>query len=252
MKYFNEHPLLFRVLFLTIAFFLLALAGMSLHHSASFQTDENFFSTSPSRLYVTKSAHAQMLKARGDEEEAITAFDSVLVGDLILTLNGSEYDSLAQVHRFLTTLAPTAFVDLYIVRPKANLKMFFRLRASTLSENYLREIPASVYITAVFEDGASDRAGMLVGDLVLRINNRDFRNQNEADDIMRRAEADRAIAYEVLRNNRMLTLHVTLARFGASLATFLGILGGLSFWGLAVFIGGSRPQFHAARLLALA
>ncbi len=252
MKYFNDHPILFRVLFLAAAILFLLLAVMSLHHSASFQTDENLFVTSPSRLYVAKSFPAQPVKTQAREEEALAALDSVLAGDLIVLVNRQEYDSLSQVQRLLAKLAPEAPLELYLTRPKTNRKMAFRSSKSALPEGCLREIPASVLIKEIYKDGASDRAGMLVGDLVLRINGQKFRDSGEADRIMRRAEAGRAIAYEVLRDNRVLTLRVNLARLGASLAAFLGILVGLSFWGLALFLGVSRPQIHAARILAAA
>ncbi len=253
MKYFDDYPQAFRLLFGIAAIFLLALAVLNLHNYATFQTDENVFETSPSQLYVSKSFPARLsqLETKKYPTPTITSTDSLLAGDLVLELNGQECDSMRHLQQVLAALAPEAELELLVKRPKLNRKIRFQLHHSALADSLVREIPASVVITQVDRGGASDRAGVLVGDLVLSINGQSFRNAYEADRIMRRAEANRAIAYKVLRDNRTLTLQVTLARFGARLHVILGFLSGLSFWGMAMLLGMSRPRLHVARLLAV-
>ena len=254
MKYFDDHPLQFRLLFGAGALFLLVLAAFNLHHSASYQTDENLFITSPSQLYVTQSFPAQAasnnkLKAEG---EVASQSDSILVGDMLLRINEQTCDSVSTAQKILVQLAAAHDIEFLIFRPTRNHELRFNVKPTALPSHFLREIPRSVLITEVFENGASERAGMLVGDVILSINGQRFRDSAEADRIMRQAEANRATAYEVLRDNRVITLHVTLARYATTLATFLIVLIGLSFWGLALFLGFSRPQLFSARLLALA
>lgn len=254
MKYLDEYPFQFRALLCLLATALLLLAAFNFHHSALFQTDENVFVESNSRLYVTQSFPAQLVRRSAEQQPTLegSAADSIRLGDLILQISGREFDSLSAAQRALDALAPEAAVELLVRRPVTYQRMKFRLSRAALPKNFLREIPNTALITQVYEDGASDRAGLLKGDLILRINGKGFGSIHEADRIMSQAEADRAIAYEVLRDNRVLTLHVKLARFAASLGVFCGVFVGLSFWGFALFLGLSRPQIHAARLLALA
>ncbi len=254
MKYFDDHPFWFRLLFGVAAAYLLILAALNLHRFASFQTDENVFETSPSRLYVIKSFPAQLAGRESRKYAAHTEAepDSILVGDLLLALNGQRYDSLQQVRQQLATLGAEAVFELYVKRTKTNDRLEFRINKSAWPDSSLRQAPSGVQIISVVPGGASDRAGMRVGDLILRINGQGFRNAFEADRIMRRAEANRAIAYQILRDNQLLTLHVTLARFSADVYVFFGFFAGLVFWGVAMFLAMSRPYLQAARLVALA
>lgn len=254
MKYFDDHPLQFRVLFGAAAFFLLVLAAFNLHHSASLQTDENIFVTTPSQLYITQSFAAQLVsneQTKRDNEEAPLP-DSILVGDLLMEINGQECESFNATKELLAKVSPPGALAMVVLRPRSNDELHFSVNSSALQQDFFREIPRSVFITEVYENGASDRAGMMIGDVILSINGQRFRDASEADRIMKRVEANRAIAYEVLRDNRTLTLHVTLARYATTLATFFIVLVGLSFWGLSLFLGFSRPQFFSARLLATA
>ncbi len=254
MKYFDDHPLQFRLLFGAAALCLLVFAAFNLHHSASFQTDENIFVTSPSQLYITQSFPAQFADREKIEADSDLASvpDSIMIGDLLLEINEQHYKSFATAQDSLAKFSSASALELLVLRPKLNAELRFHIKPAALPASFFREISTSVFITEVYENGASDRAGMLVGDVILSINSQRFRDAGDADRIMKRAEANRAIAYEVLRNNRMLTLHVTLARYATTLATFLIVLVGLSFWGLSLFIGLSRPQFFNARLVATA
>jgi hypothetical protein len=255
MAYFDEHPQLFRFIFGVLLIYLFGTAVQNFYHSASSPTDENWFGTSPSKLYVVKSFPAQLANytagfKKGDSQPAPQ--DSVQIGDLLLTINRQKPDSLAGAQQILRTLQKDSNLVLHVFRPKRNEILSYRAAKTAMPDSFLRPIPPTAYVYEVFKDGASARAGMQVGDLIFRINGRIFKNSIEADKILRSGQSGKAIAYDVIRDNRTLTLPVTLARFGVSIPVLVMFFAGLVYFGVGAFIGLQRPQIKAAQLLGLA
>jgi serine phosphatase RsbU (regulator of sigma subunit) len=69
-----------------------------------------------------------------------------------------------------------------------------------------------VQVTVVIAGGASDRAGMLVGDIIVRINGQTFRNAGQADQILRSAKPNSTMLYDIIRDGQPLTLEVRAAQ----------------------------------------
>lgn len=255
MAYFDEHPQLFRFLFGVVLIYLFGMAAQNFYHSASSPTDENWFGNSPSKLYVIKSFPGQLANYTASFKKGSpqpVPQDSVQVGDLLLTINRQKPDSLAGVHQILRPLQKDSTLVLQVFRPKRNEILTYRVAKAAVPDSFLRPIPPTAYVYDVFKDGTSERAGMKVGDLIFRINGRTFRNSNEADKILRSGQSGKVIAYDVIRDNRVLTLPVTLARFGVSIPLLVMCLSGLVYFGVGTFIALQRPQIKAARLLGLA
>jgi serine phosphatase RsbU (regulator of sigma subunit) len=255
MAYFDEHPQLFRFLFGALLIYLFGMAARNFYHSASSPTDENWFVSSPAKLYVIKSFSGQLANytaglKKGRQQS--TPQDSVLVGDLLLTINRQKPDSLAGVHQILRAFQKDSTLVLHVFRPKRNEILTYRVTKAAVPDSFLRPVPATAYVYEVFKDGASDRAGIKVGDLIFRINGRTFRNSHEADQILRSGQTGKTIVYDVIRDNQVLALPVKLARFGVSIPLLVMCLSGLVYFGVGTFIALQRPQIKAARLLGSA
>jgi serine phosphatase RsbU (regulator of sigma subunit) len=252
MAYFDEHPQLFRFLLGIFSIYLFGMAAQNFYHSASSPTDENWFSSSPSKLYVSKSFPAQLTNYTAGFKKGSpqpVPQDSVQVGDLLLTINRQEPDSLADAYR---TLQKDSSLVLHVFRAKRKEFLTYRVTKAAVPDSFLRPIPPTAYVYEVFKHGASDRAGMKVGDLIFRINGRTFRNSREADQILRSGQTGKTIVYDVIRDNQVVALPVTLARFGISIPLLVMCLSGLAYFGVGTFIALQRPQIKTARLLGLA
>lgn len=252
MAYFDEHPQLFRFLFGVILIYLFGMAAQNFYHAASSPTDENWFGSSPSKLYIIKNFPGQLANYTAGFKKGSpqpVPQDSVQIGDLLLTINRQKPDSLAVAYRALQKDSNSV---LHVFRPRRNEILTYRVAKAAVPDSFLRPIPPTAYVYEVFKDGASERAGMKVGDLIFRINGRTFRNSGEADQILRSGQSGKAIAYDVIRDNRVVTLPVTLARFGVSIPLLVMCLSGLVYFGVGIFIALQRPQIKAARLLGLA
>jgi sigma-B regulation protein RsbU (phosphoserine phosphatase) len=177
-----------------------------------------------------------------------TTLDSVITGDLIISINNGIVKTMKDVAEALDESPPND-IKFEVLRPSTNNILSFKAKRSSLKEEFLVFLPSHVLVTDVTVGGASDRAGMKIGDLILRINEKEFKTAIEADRILRLGQIGKSLTYEVLRNNRFVELNVELAKFGIPIAVLLFCLAGIVWMCIGGFIFISRPNILAARLL---
>jgi hypothetical protein len=253
MAYFDDHPRFFRFLFGLLAAYLFIIAALNFYRYASSTTDENLFDTSPSRLYVIKSFPARLTNydfTNGGKKQAVA--DSIQIGDLLMVIGRQRPDSVAGVTKILRALASDSSLTMQVLRPKQNKILIYRVARPAVPDSFLRHIPPTAMVFNVFKGGASERAGLQVGDLIFRINGKTFRHSHEADQILRRGQSGKTIAYDIIRDNRQITLQVKLARFGVRFSQLIFLLCGMIYMAVGAFIAMQRPQFSATRLTGLA
>ncbi|MGH7494176.1 MAG: SpoIIE family protein phosphatase [bacterium] len=245
MKYFDDHPNHFRFFLVAVAVFFVGLAGLNFHRYASQMTDENLFRTSDATILISRDLPGER------SQRGAVAQDTVQAGDLLLEINDRAIETAQEAQAYMLAQGRAAEIELKVFRPTSDSLLFFRVPRAALPDSFLVQLPPSVFVIQVLEGGASDRAGLRTGDLILRINGQNFGDAREADRIMRGAHSHRAIAYDILRGPHFMTLHLQLARLGTNIAGPVGVVCGLIFLGVALFVGLQRPQLLAARLVAL-
>lgn len=251
MRYFERHPFAFRLLLIAISIYAIGLGFATLFYTVSSSTDENTFITPPSNLYITRSFPAEQQHTSGLSIPRQLTPDSVFSGMLLLAIDNKNVNSLEQVRALLRERTSTRYLALTVFSLQENTSKVYHVQHKQLPSNFVREIPPVAHVISVEPSGASDQAGMKVGDLIVSINGKRFSNIWEADRIMRQSRADLAIKYEVLRNNETLTLTLTLSRVRFPLPIIIVFICGLIYIGFGLFLGLQRPQFAAARLLSL-
>jgi phosphoserine phosphatase RsbU/P len=245
----------FRTFLALLALMLVVFAGITFFSKASQPTDENVFVDVPSFVAVGTPFAAVPLDARpfqgkGAFTEARGAGDSVVANDLLLSIGGVPVRTMESCRRVLAGLT-TDTTTIVILRPAEFRTIRWSVRRSNLvPERFIEQTPA-VLVTDVARGGASDRAGMKLGDMIVRINGVGFKTSIEADLVMRQGTSGKAITYDVVRNGVPLTLNVILARFGFSLGTLTFLLSGLIYILIGTFLGLKRPNYFSARMLAL-
>jgi serine phosphatase RsbU (regulator of sigma subunit) len=255
MRIFDQRPLLFRsliALLLAVQAFFIAI---TIYNYASSPTDENVFRDQPYRLYITKTIAATLEKevTLNGTTFAPGRVDSIRPGDFLLGLEGRTfggqnlYDDA--VAAFSVPNATEFAVEIF--RSSFNQKVFYRLQKRSMPQNFFREMGSYAYVSDVTPDGASDRAGMKLGDLIVRINGKSFKNANEADAILRSGQTGKNLIYEIIRDDKEIHMPVTLAKFGIPFSLLLLTVAGLTYLTLGGFIALKRPSIRAARLTGL-
>lgn len=248
---FSSKPNLFRLLFGLLAAYLIGITVYNFYQFASIPTDENWFQTTPSKFYISRTIPA--LRIERSLEKSTSIPDSIAVGNLVLAIDGNwvmKYSTMDQFRKAIP-VRPVFSITIAPLSQRKN-KIEYIVDRSALPDTFVRVLPITAHVFDVIKGGASDRAGMKIGDLIVRINGKTFQDIYEADRIMRRARAGKTIDYDVIRNNRIITLHVTLARIGFETSLLIPLICGLVLMGFAIFIGMKSPRLKAARLVGLA
>lgn len=121
---------------------------------------------------------------------------------------------------------------------------------SPTDENYFRNSPDGVTVFAVLENGASERAGIKVGDEILSINDQTFETAAQATRILRQAKPGDIIKYRVQRAGEVLQLKVVLAKFGIDWAVLFSLVITIATVSVGCFIALARPENTGARITA--
>ncbi len=239
--------LLFAVLFLQ--------AVLTFYSFFSSPTDENTFRNAPSRFMVVKSFHGTQTAIRnslGGRPAGIrTPSDSLIAGDLVLSINNGVVKTMKDIYEAIDE-SPREGIRFELLRPSQNQILTFMVKRDALKDDFLVLVPNYVIVTDVISGGASDRGGMKIGDLILRINEQEFTNDIEADRILRLGQIGKSLKYDILRNNQFIELNIVLAKFGIQVSNLVFTLSGLVWLFIGFFIAVSRPNLFAARMIGSA
>lgn len=253
MSWFDENTRRFRIVILALFLALFAISALNFYYMIESPTDENWFTNTPAPYYLVRDIPAELDEIKKGGRFSLTperVADSLLAGDIIVP--GSKkisYTSFLDSLRHLRSR--DSVITCLIYRPAYNQFYAYRVASQLLPDSLIRQLPPTVSVFEVAKGGASDRAGMKAGDLILSINNHTFKDMFDADRIMRAGRTGKSIVYEVLRRNDKIQLNVTLARLGIPFTQLIFVLAGLIYIGLGLFLGLMRPQIKSARLLAL-
>lgn len=231
----------------------LVFTGITFYHMATIPTDENLFTTVPSRVMLTAAAPAHQegparFRAGKDTVAFLPGEPGLRPGDLLTAVNGMTVRRMKDQVSVLRRITGDT-VKVRVFRPASDAYVLFTLRKDSLAAVALREIDPGVVIIQVEPHGASDRAGMKVGDIFTRINRSGFGDSQEADAVLRRGTTSTATLYEGFRGTEPIALPVMLARFGFPLQLLVICLTGVAYMVFGLFLLLRRPDLEVVRAL---
>jgi len=253
MLFFDEKTVRFRLLLLTLFLLLFSISVMNFYHLIGSPTDENWFTNTPAPYYIVRDIPAKLVNVHKGSRFALKparVADSLLVGDILLPAS-KKIGYKDFVDSLLQRRSMDSVLTCKIYRPAYNQIYTYRVASRLIPDSLVRHLPPTVAVFEVAKGGASDRAGMKAGDIILAINHQSFKDMFEADRIMRTGRTGKSIVYEVLRRNEKIELNVILARFGVPFALLIFVLAGCIYMGFGLVLGLLRPRIMAARLLSL-
>lgn len=245
-SFWDKNPSTFRALLLMIGIVFSIISLWNFYTNFSMPTDENVFRDPISKYYIIKPIASSLVNNEG------RTTDTIHIGDMLLKINDVKIDSARQITEKIFFLKHDEEVKLQIACTHKKEIRDHIVRKSDIPANFYRILNSAVLVTNISSGGASDRAGIKVGDIITKINGKTFRSAVEADLIMRSLKADTDFKYQVLRNNTEFDIRIRLAKYGISFAMFFYFVSGFLFIGLGLFLGLTRPKFIAARLSGLA
>ena len=154
-------------------------------------------------------------------------------------------------NRKLTSSIFLLFVTLYAVH--SGLIVFDTLYNTiqrVTDENIFAGDSSKIVVQSVIPDGASDRAGMMVGDTIIAINGQTFRNSGHADRILRSAKVGSYMDYKIIRGDKELILKVQAAQQKLRLRHLIFLLVTLVMITLGLYIAYLKHEYIQSRYLS--
>lgn len=217
-------------------------------------TDENVFIDPPSTIYIAGDVegrpgtpHILAGPLPNFVPRVARSGEAVQAGDLVVVIERQRVHSVAEARTRLQGDVPREVV---VFRPGQPELLAVYVDPTALSD-VIRPVPYTALVVQVTPDGASDRAGMLVGDLIMRINGQGFTGSLEADTVMRQSAVGRETTYDILRAGQPTRLWVRLAAFGLQFGPLLLLLTGLAYIATGTLLATLRTHIKAARYLGL-
>lgn len=251
---------LLRAAIAALGVWLVVLAALNLYIVGRGATDENLFVEPLSRYYVVREVIGTPGTPRYvDHPLARVAHDAapgdrLLPGDVLMEMDGQRIPPAGTDTGRMglrERVAAPGTVEIVAFRARTAQALSVVVRTDDLRGSF-RSIQNTVLVVEVTPGGASDRAGMLPGDVITRINGQGFASSLDADRIMRNSQIGRETAYDILRAGQPLTLEVRLAKFGIGIGALLLFVVGVLYILAGTTIATLRSHIKAARYLGLA
>lgn len=220
-----------RILWIFIAMIILSGFIINFYKTTRNVSDENLFINVHSKIYINKDIISSVLY-QGSSNITENNDES---GHLVININSSKRSD-------------TIIFQMY--NPQKQL--FYEM--SVLKDNFSKNDTSRIerggaLITSVQKDGASERAGLKTGDIIVAINDKNFDDVIGADRIMRQFKAGSMVKYTVIRKGTLMNFYPKLARFGIPFMLLEMTLYGIICVALALFVGITRPKPTSSKFI---
>ncbi|MFC2130160.1 SpoIIE family protein phosphatase [Bacteroidota bacterium] len=258
MTIWDKNTTLFRIIIAVISIFLLVLVTINFVRTITTKTDQNLYAEPPSRYYITKSFEAEI----SDWGKKITRKGMLNPGNLIIKVNDSVPENVKVLYNLINETPEDKKIKFLFIDNKDINKDFVRrgfftykvakIEKSKIPEDFILFLSSAVIIGHVEKDGASDRAGVQIGDYIVKVNGESFKTALEANKFVQESEKGSYLTYDILRDNNFIECKVEIAKYEISFNYLILFIIGLVYFAFGIFLAESRPNFIAARFLGLA
>lgn len=264
-KFWDRNPGKFRVFIIVLSVFVIgAIIYNTINYASAIFSGTNYMQL-PSKMYIKKNIYLKNQKGNTD---------TLIAGSFLLSINGNKITTKEEYDNLLNKTDKDSVIFLRVFDLKKSEKIkevtgnkFFEIESDTIfvkkseiPDDFIEFLTSGSFIGYIIPDGATYRAGLKTGDLLLTIKDREvIMNRvfpmHDGFDLefyrfFRGLSRGEPIPYMVLRNGEPLTFNVWLATFGISTIVFFVILCGFSYTTLGIYYGLKRPNFIAARLIS--
>ena len=181
MKNPAKNSTLLRLGTLLVAGALAIVAGVTFYNMAAIPTDENLFVTSPSSIFVSRSVPARpvgdgRVRVGQRKDDSLLRVPAVIgMGDQVVAVGNKPVKSFEHLLPLISVQTSDSIL-VRIYRPTHDAFYSYMISRDLVDSTLLSEVDSTVVVVDVAPGGASDRAGMKIGDIIVRINGKGFRD----------------------------------------------------------------------------
>ena len=249
MSYWERNPNTLKLIIVLAALVFTSISVINFYINITTPNDENLFAQLPGNLYISKSFEAFPM----DKEGKTTGKEVIVAsGNIINRIDGKLVKNYREFEKLYREKGNNDTFLITIVDLKQEKGLYYKTVKSKLPKDFVFRVDNAAWIVEVYKDGASDRAGIKKGDIILKVNGNTFDDVWELDKIMKSQRSGSFIYYQILRDNEIFEIGVQLAKFGVLFNVLALFIVGLITIAFGTFIGYKRPNLTAARMISLA
>lgn len=240
MRYWDKHPGNFRIVMILLAAIFVTLSGINLYRAIISPTDENAYTPVIKTFYITKAISA----LTADDKEPI----EIPRGSWLIRSSRYNYNSEEKLDSLFAVSG--SFARLKVYNPYLMAREEVLIPTNESVRERLRFISTGAVIISITPGGNSDKAGLEVGDLILKVNGHDFDDIINVERILHSSIDEGVVDYLVMRGDEMKNFTVEVVRFGVNFDLLYLFLSSLIMMGLGLFLAIARPRISSARVTA--
>ncbi len=234
----------FRLFIIALASIIVFLSSYNIYIYLNLPTDENVFIDPPSKICTF-----DQIPAFKDEADP-QANDLISEGSLIISIEGREVKRIEDIEQILSRFKNEKVKIEFYDRKLLLSRFSYAYSKDVLSAN-VKQLRSAILVIFIKRGGASERAGIQSGDLIIEINGRKFNSAIEADSYLIRQEERTKTVYTILRGAETIQKEVQLTTIGINATIVFRLFIGLCYLCFGVFLGIKRFEYFPARLLSI-
>lgn len=245
---------IYRWLFVLFGMLSLFILSQSIYSIAIAVTDQNTYNDVSSKIYINKDIPGSEIITKDGIETRVNGVLSS--GSLLDTFDNGKPQSKEQISNILSTKNANDSIRIRVLKltPEdegfGQIKDYF-VRVEDIPNDFFIVLNSVLCITNIEKGGVSDKAGLKTGDLIIKVNGKDFENSISAQRILLNQKKNRTIDYTILRSNEIKNIKIELAKFELAFNQIIIYVIGLYSVFLGLFIGFKRYYLFSARLVGL-
>lgn len=248
MRFWDKHPKNFRILFFLASLILLSFIIYFFISISISLTDGNRYSDIRSPHYIIHSIPGL--------NKSNNSYDSIESGTLLLSINENRYykKSKSNIIAYLDKFKDQDTLSIKVYRLANADSMVYLVRKSDIPEDFIRDMSNTVEVLSVDENGASQRAGLKIGDIIYKYNGMRFTDALDLNNetlLDKNSSSGRVLNYEIIRSNESKIIKVEIAKIGIKIPFLILILSSIIQIVFALFLIYKKSELISIRLTSI-
>lgn len=268
-KYFDRKPGQFRALVIVLFLLIMLVLVIDAYRNASTVFTGTHYMPRPSNYYIARDLPVFSIKSTSPTPSRIEA------GSFLISLEGINADSIRSLYEYLLfNNKEMLMVTIFDVRKAGIMKdlseydifkelsdTFYVRRSDLLSDESIKYLENGVFIGYVIPNGATSKAGIEPGDILLSIRDYEIKmigSPNESQSFtmeslryIRSLPLNEKIPFKILRKNNLYIINVELSTFGIRTNHLMVMIIAIVMSLNALLFGLKKPENKVARLAAM-
>lgn len=220
---------------------------------SSVVTDDNIYQDLPSKVYIQNNITAYKKLGIENNKEVIEKTE-LRQGAIVLKIDNKTFSNLHQINQYINSLKSRSFnIDVFI--PGINdstigKRYSYLIHKQDFLDNTFHELKSGLIISYIIKSGASERAGLKIGDIITKVNGKNFESAIDAFNITLKSSSANSVYFTVLRQGKFTNINVKLTSIKLTFNILFTYLIGIVLILLSMFIAFSRFNIFQGRIIS--